>query len=520
MQVCNLRRSSLHHSFKEVKAVPRSVSTTDFCRRLSTRMFLSILVLLALTCSFARPALAAPSEDKPQDEATFEFEVPASEKDFMDILLKVKDLLTQVYPSEVGTKEMYEGMLRGLLESLGDPHSGYMTKDEYEKFMSTVESTYTGVGVVIQLIDGQVTIMNVIKDSPAQKAGVMPGDIIVGVDGIEYSDLNDVAAALRGPEGTGVILEVFRSSTGETLHFVLSRARITASAVEAQDLGDGIFYIDLDHFDLGVFLTFGDEIARVKELGARGLILDLRDNPGGLLDAGVVVAESLVPKGPIVELKGKIGHEVIASFSDLEPIPVAVLVNERTASASEIVAGAIRDHGVGILLGKNTYGKGSIQQVLPLGGELGAIRLTIAEYYTPSGTAISGKGLAPDIEIDDETTVPSKLEYTRVLRRGSVGLDVLALQETLSFLGYAPGQPDGIFGPRTEQAVRSFLAAKGRSYAGYVGSAEVQLLNQAVVEKVKDAPDIVRDRAVEVLKHRLQTGEWPVGSGASVETAS
>jgi carboxyl-terminal processing protease len=362
--------------------------------------------------------------------------------------------------------------------------------------------------------------MSLIKGGPAEKAGVKPGDVITSVDGVEYTDVNDVANALRGPEGTGVVLQVTRPSTGEVLFYSLSRERITPSAVEAEDLGEGVFYIDIDQFDNGVAMTFGAEIARIKELGARGLILDLRDNPGGLLDAGVEVAQHLVPKGPIVELEGKAGRQIVTGFRETEPIPVVVLVNERSASASEIVAGAVRDYGVGILVGKRTYGKGSIQQVIPLGDELGAIRLTIAEYYTPSGTAISGKGLVPDIEVHDDAVPPPRLEYKRGVRTGSIGLDVLALQETLIFLGHYRGQADGIFGPRTEQAVRDFLAGKGRSYAGYVGAEEIELLNEAALAKVNDAPDAAYLRAVEVLKERLQTGEWPAAPEETQQAAS
>ncbi len=485
------------------------------------RTFLALFLALALSIPAAQPVLAAAaSGDKPQEEAAYEFQVPEAEKELMELLLQVKELITQAHPSEVTTKAMYEGMLRGLMDSLGDPHSEYMTKEEHEKFTTSIQSTYSGVGIVIQLVDGKVTVMSLIKGGPAEKAGVKPGDVITSVDGVEYTDVNDVANALRGPEGTGVVLQVTRPSTGEVLFYSLSRERITPSAVEAEDLGEGVFYIDIDQFDNGVAMTFGAEIARIKELGARGLILDLRDNPGGLLDAGVEVAQHLVPKGPIVELEGKAGRQIVTGFRETEPIPVVVLVNERSASASEIVAGAVRDYGVGILVGKRTYGKGSIQQVIPLGDELGAIRLTIAEYYTPSGTAISGKGLVPDIEVHDDAVPPPRLEYKRGVRTGSIGLDVLALQETLIFLGHYRGQADGIFGPRTEQAVRDFLAGKGRSYAGYVGAEEIELLNEAALAKVNDAPDAAYLRAVEVLKERLQTGEWPAAPEETQQAAS
>jgi carboxyl-terminal processing protease len=485
--------------------------------RISLTLFLTLALLLPAA---GRVLAAAASQEEVKDEAAHEFQVPAAEKVFMEILLAVKDLTAQAHPSDITTKAMYEGMLRGLMDSLGDPHSQYMTQEEYQKFTSSLESTYSGVGAVIQLVDGRVTVMSLVKGGPAEQAGVKPGDVITSVDGVEYTDVNDVANALRGPEGTGVVLVVTRPSTGEILNFVLSRQRITPSAVEAEELGDGVFYIDIDQFDNGVGMTFGAEIARIKGLGAKGLILDLRDNPGGLLDAGVEVAQHLVPKGPIVELQGKIQRQIVTGSIDTEPIPVVVLVNERSASASEIVAGAVRDYGVGILVGKRTYGKGSIQQVIPLGEELGAIRLTIADYYTPSGTAISDAGLAPDIEIGDEVVPPRRLEYKAAVRSGTIGLDVLALQETLIFLGHYGGQADGIFGPRTEQAVRAFLAGQGRAYAGYVGAEEIELLNEAAQAKASNASDTAYLRALEALKERLETGEWPPASRGAQEAAS
>ena len=513
------------HPREEVTAVLKPRSRYITISRSFSRIFLTLFLALSLLLSAAGLALAAAAsqgneETDEEEAATHGFQVPAAEKALMEILLQVKDLAARVHPSDVTTKALYEGMLRGLMDSLGDSHSEYLTKEEYARFTTAMESTYSGVGVVIQLVDGKVTVMSLIKGGPAEQAGVKPGDIITSVDGVEYTDVNDVANALRGPEDTGVVLVVTRPSTGEILTFGLSRRRINPSAVEAEDLGDGVFYIDIDQFDTGVAMTFDAEIARIKELGARGLILDLRDNPGGLLDAGVEVAQHLVPKGPIVELQGKTQRQVVTGSMDTQPIPIVVLVNERTASASEIVAGAIRDYRVGILVGKRTYGKGSIQQIIPLGEELGAIKLTIAEYYTPSGTAISGAGLAPDIEVGDEPVPSSKLVYKAAIRRGSIGLDVLALQEILAYLGHYGGQADGIFGPRTEQAVRAFLSGQGKAYAGYVGAGEIDLLNEAVVAKVTNVPDTAYARALDVLRERLLTGLWPVTLEGAQEAAS
>lgn len=475
------------------------------------RSFLTVLLALALVLPMAGPVFGAPvAQDQDSEQATLDIQVPEAEKTMLQILLQVKDLVLKAHPSDVTAKAMYEGMLRGLMDSLGDPYSEFLTVEEYAKFTSAMNSTYSGVGLVIQLVDGKVTVMSLVRGGPAEEAGVRPGDVILSVDGKEYDNVNDVSDALRGPEDTGVVLVVTRPSTGEVLHFGLSRRLLTPSAVHAEDLGDGIFYIDINQFDNGVGMTFGAEVARIKGLGAKGLILDLRDNPGGLLDAGLEVTQHLVPKGPILELQGKTERQIITGSQDTAPIPVVVLVNERSASASEIVAGAVRDYGVGVLVGARTYGKGSIQQIIPLGEEIGAIRLTIANYYTPSGTAISGNGLQPDIEVGPGPALPAKLEYNRVLTNGLVGLDVLALQETLAYLGYYTGKVDGIFGPRTDQAVRAFMAGQGRAYNGSLGRSEVEALNAAVAAKTLAAPDTAYLRALDVLRDRLATGRWHV----------
>lgn len=466
---------------------------------------------MLIVAIFAAPCANAYAEAADKDpKATGSVSVPADEKDLLELILQVKEFAAKTHPSNVATKTLYEGMLRGLLGSFGDPHSKYMTEGELVALTNSLDGTYSGVGVVLQLVDGKVTVVSLVKKSPAEAAGVKPGDVVTSVDGKESASLDDAAVAIRGPVGTSVILIVNRPSTGETICFGLCRELISSSAVEAQDIGDGLYYIDVNQFDISTGASFASEIAKVKSRGAKGLLLDLRDNPGGLLDVGVKIAENLVPNGPVLELQGKGERRVIYGKADTLPIPVVVLVNGRSASASEIVAGAIKDYGVGILVGEKTYGKGSIQQVIPLGNGLGAIRITIANYFTPSGTSISGNGLVPDIPAENRPALPGKIELKRTLRMGTVGLDVLRLQENLAFLGYYGGDLDGVFGPATGAAIERFLADRGLGYSGSLDAAAAKTLEEAALAKSTNSPDAVYAKGLEALRTKTRTGAWPV----------
>jgi len=275
-------------------------------------------------------------------------------------------------------------------------------------------------------------------------------------------------------------------------------------------LGDGMWLISIISFTENVGLNLPIVIKGLRDNGSlKGIVLDLRNNPGGLLDVCLAIANELGPKGPVVELRRQELKEPIENPNDIVPVPVVVLVNGGSASASEILAGAIRDRGVGVLVGETTFGKGCVQSLVRVPNDFGGVKFTIAEYFTPSGYGLNGKGLLPDFEIKpEEFQIPDAPTYRRPLRKGLIGLDVLAVQECLSFLGYKVGEPDGILGVRTESAMVAFAKDRGLQYSGTITEEHMRLLGSSCVQKVKDAPDVVMEKGIELLKTKLATGNW------------
>lgn len=465
--------------------------------------------MIALQVFWGGLAHAEAATQPTSTDVTFNLTLSPEEKALFDQLMQIKAAVEQLYPGDTSTKSLYEGMIQGLMDALNDPYSSYLTQDEMNSFTSSFSDTYSGIGVTISMVDNKATVVSVMENSPAAQAGVQAGDVILSVNGNEYTTLDDTSNALRGNPGTTVIVMVNRPSTGDVINFSITRAVINTDPLKSQDLGDGLYYIKIGKFTDGVTKQFPDEVARIKAAGAKGLVLDLRSNPGGLVDAGTEVAKSLIPKGPIVTLQGKQSKETIMNDLDTQPIPVVILTNSGTASSSEIVAGAVRDTDVGRLVGTKTYGKGCIQEVASLGNDLGGIRLTIANYLTPTGRSIGGVGLEPDVLVEPaHIDEPNSIQYKRDMKQGMVGLDVLALQQNLNFLGYNCGEPDGVFGAGTGKALSRFLSDQEVAYWGILGSGGVDLINQATNSKSMNPPDNVLQKGIEVLRTRVTTGAW------------
>ncbi len=313
----------------------------------------------------------------------------------------LESTIDKYYLGDVDKKAYMTGIMKGIVSSLGDPYSEYMTKEEYARLSEMTTGSFFGIGVVIGPGEHNlITIISPIKGSPADEAGLKSGDQILAVDGEEFTAdaMQGAVAKMKGAKGTEVQLKVLtKQGAQKTLR--LKRDEIHVNSVESQKIGD-LGYIAILEFKERTGEEFKTALQELRNQSVKGLVLDLRGNPGGVVDAAVSIADVLLPEGTIVTSKDKEGKELDHAVSDAEELglPLAVLINGGSASASEILAGAIRDFHAGILVGEKTFGKGVIQVVQPL-PEGEALKLTIAQYFTPSGENIHKKGIAPDVEV-------------------------------------------------------------------------------------------------------------------------
>lgn len=314
-----------------------------------------------------------------------------------------KSIHDQYLNQPVNDQKLMEGAIRGLLESLNDPYSAYMDPAEYESQSAPLEGEYTGIGAWVDTTGDLLVIMSPMPDSPAEQVGIMPGDIVIGIDGNDVTSL-DPASVLKkilGPAGTTINLTIRRNE--ETLEFTVERAVIQVPSVESKMIDDEIGYIRLYNFGANSSDEVSDAYAELRKQGAEKLIFDLRNNSGGYVDSAVDITSFFIESGDILIEECGDGSQKVYEHSGRSldtKSPMVVLINEGSASASEIMAGALQDYGRAVLIGATSYGKGYIQIWDPLPNDFGAIRLTIARWLTPNGRQIQEEGLAPNISID------------------------------------------------------------------------------------------------------------------------
>ncbi len=313
------------------------------------------------------------------------------------------------YLHEVTDEELQNGIYKGMLEALDDPYSEYYTAEELDALLTDTEGIYYGIGAYVS-IDEETTlpkISGVIEGTPAEEAQLRPNDIIYEVDGTSTYGLSltEVVSLIKGEENTEVTLTIIREGESDYLSVPVTRRRVETPTVSYEMLDDGMAYIEITEFDDVTVDQFADALATVKGSGMRGLILDLRANPGGSLTSVVEIARMILPEGMIVYTEDKNGvrNEYTCDGSKELEVPLVVLVDMNSASAAEILAGAIQDYGIGTLVGTTTFGKGIVQQVIPF-EDGSAIKLTISSYFTPNGRNIHGTGIEPDVvcEFDSE----------------------------------------------------------------------------------------------------------------------
>ncbi len=351
------------------------------------------------------PATPAPTQELVLPPT---IEIPAQTGTTFDLFWEAWDIIQQDYYGELPSEEeMTYGAIRGATETLDDPNTGFIEPTTAEYMRQTADNSYEGIGAMVRMEDGLLSIVEPFDGGPADTAGLRPGDIVLRVDDtpIENMSIYEAIALILGPAGTEVRLTILRGG-GVPFEVTVVRDQIEVPAIEWELLPEGIGYISLFEFSGGATSEVATAIEELQAQGAQGLILDLRGNPGGFLNEGVLIAGLFLPEDSVVLIERTKEEELLLRPSDFASpapiapdIPLVVLVNGGSASASEIVAGAVRDHGRAVLIGEHTFGKGSVQALHQLsnGAEL---RVTIARFFTPNDTPIHGEGLEPDIVVE------------------------------------------------------------------------------------------------------------------------
>ena len=324
-------------------------------------------------------------------------------------LSEVFGKIKQNYVEEVGDKELLENAIRGLLSGL-DPHSAYLDKKAFTDLREGTSGEFGGLGIVVGMEDGFVKVISPIDDTPAARAGVKSGDLVIRLDdkNVKGMSLEDAVGIMRGKPNTSIMLTIVRKGESKPLEIKLIRDIIKVQSVKSRTLDEGFGYIRVSAFQERTGADLRKALSKLKKENNRknlkGLVLDLRNNPGGLLTQAIEVSDAFLENGVVVSIKGRDPENNTTHSARgmdlLSGAPIVVLINGGSASASEIVAGALQDHKRAIIMGKQSFGKASVQTVVPLGNG-SALKLTTARYYTPNGTSIQAKGIVPDIELDD-----------------------------------------------------------------------------------------------------------------------
>ena len=326
----------------------------------------------------------------------------------IDLFGEVLEKINKEYVDEINQSESMDSAINGLLQSL-DPYSAYMSPEIFNEMQTETSGEFGGLGIEVSMESGVVKVISPIDDTPASRAGIKAGDYIVKIDDIQVQGktLSEAVDLMRGPVGSGIELTVRRRGEKKALTFTIVREIIEIKSVKADKLENSIGYIRLTSFNENSAKQIKDEIKKLEnDREIKAYILDLRNNPGGLLSQAIEISDFFLDNGEIVSTKSRKTSENRKWFANKGDLTngknLIVLINYGSASASEIVAGALKDHKRAILLGENSFGKGSVQSIIPLKNK-GAIRLTVAKYYLPSGKSISEVGVSPDIEIEEET---------------------------------------------------------------------------------------------------------------------
>lgn len=423
-------------------------------------------------------------------------------QDFIDYMI---NYVESSYYKDVDKQALIEGAYKGIYNAL-DPYSTYFTPKEYSDFNTSIEGEFGGIGASItEGKNGYVEVVSPIKGTPAEAAGLLPGDMIVSIDGADAAGFTTEKAVslIRGVPGTKVILGIRRLGFTDILTFEIVRAMIVIKSVNYEILESGIGYIELTDFSSKTNKEFDAAMAYMVNNDIKKLIVDVRNNPGGLLDTAIYVSDYFIPAGKeivIIDYKGT-NDRTYRATREKAPVEVAVLINGGSASASEIFAGSIQQTGSGKVIGVNSFGKGTVQNLMPLTNG-GAIKMTIAEYKLAGNYKVDTVGIKPDIEVAAAVSISAETIASLAPLKttsGNTTLNVYAAQQRLNLLGYKL-TADGSFGTETRNAVLSFQKRMAITASGKLDAVTVTALNQALLNPTTGTPvDVQLKAAIDYL---------------------
>lgn len=403
------------------------------------------------------------------------------------------NLILSRYVEKVDKEKLTEGAIQGMLSVLNDPYSVYMDKQTAQQFSQTLESSFEGIGAEVGTVDGKIVIISPFKNSPAEKAGIKPNDEILKVNGesVKGLDLSKATLKIRGKRGTTVSLEIKRQGLNEPITISVKRDEIPLetvhSSLKKQD-GKKIGYIELTSFSENTANDFKKQLGTLEDEHMKGLVIDVRGNPGGLLSTVEDILKEFVTKDkPLVQIEKRNGEKdrFYSSLSKKKDYPVVVLVDKGSASASEILAGSLQEAEGYKLVGETTFGKGTVQQAVPM-GDGSNIKLTLFKWLTPDGNWIHKKGIKPDVVVKQPSIFQTHpLQIKDPLMQDMNNEQVKNAQEILKGLGFEPGRTDGYFSDETVNSVKAFQQEYHIDVTGNIDSITASKLEEAVMKEMK-----------------------------------
>ncbi|RTZ55087.1 PDZ domain-containing protein [Bacillus sp. SAJ1] len=421
-------------------------------------------------------------------------------------LYEVYDKLESSYYKKVDKKTLINGAINGMVDSLGDPYSDYMSEDEAKQFNESISSSFEGIGAEIQEKDGFITVVSPIKGSPAEKAGLKPNDKILAVNdkSIRGMSANEAVLLIRGKKGTSVKLTIQPAGSKETAEMTIVRDTIPINTVYAEMMKNGVAKVQITSFSNNTYDELVKALDEMDKKGMKSLILDLRQNPGGLLNQALEISNLFVPEGKTIvqteDRNGKRDQEVAKAGKKIN-VPAVVLIDEGSASASEITAAALNESAGIPLIGHKSFGKGTVQTATDF-KDGSDVKFTVAKWLTPNGEWIHEKGIEPEYKVDlpKYANLPI-IDPSKKWKKSDVSSNIKTAEQMLKAVGYNPGKVDGLYDSQTEKAVQAFQKAEHLKVTGILeGDTTIELMNKLREKIIKDDPQV--KKATEVLSKK------------------